>query len=348
MRYALLFTFLLSLNAAFANPVFDLRGFALPSDELYFLKEISLGTHQKFEYRTATGELLLDRTLCPRKVVGSERFVQNYPVHYGLSPGRFNVDLDPLDLNVLGNGTDSPRRVRVIGMIKFDECEKIPCLSENQWIQDWKVLAVDTRDPAYLGVNEVSQLPPSDRSAIEDFFSNYKGSKKDQAGKEHPQTRVTGFLGKQETLAIIHQDFPFLSEKDRAKEVMDCASLFSTIAQTRPLPKENPTYLSCLQRVPNPHALKGSASFEFFLKYNAAIRLIQLGDGTATLENAFSLMQARKDKGKTYYRFVGHDQPAPGTGNPIFEWVETKNRNSGCQKDFPAQHYDSRPLIDRE
>jgi|GEM_PF-4918257 len=332
--------------SALANPVFDLPEIELPADELFYLNEISQGTHQKFEFRTSTGEFFLDRTLCPRKVAGSERLVHDYPVHYGISPGRFNIDLDPLDLNVLGNGSHSLRRVRVIGMMQFDECEKVPCLEERQWKQDWKVLAVDILDPAYSDVKEASQLPTRDRLAIVDFFSNYKGPKKDESGKEHPQTRVTGFLGKKETLALIRKDFPLMSKAERAKEQQDCDSLFSKIASSVPQPKPNDFYLRCLQRVRNPLALRDSASFDFFLKYNAGMRLLDLGEASATLENAFALMQARKEKGKTYYRFVGHDRPAPGTGNAVFEWVETKNRNSGCPKGFPAQHYESRPLVD--
>ena len=64
------------------------------------------------------------------------------------------------------------------------------------------------------------------------------------------------------------------------------------------------------------------------------------------MDNAISRMEARKKAGKKYYRFVGRDiETPPGTGAKIYEWVKTVNRNKGCPKDFPPQHYEKLPLI---
>lgn len=332
------------------NPVFTIPEGRLAPEQLWFLSEIDRGTHNKYEYRTSSGVLFLDRALCPRKVAGSSRTVQDFPVAYGISPGRFNIDLDPLDLNVLGRPAEDtpglPRIVRVIGTMKFDECENVPCRSEKEWKEDWKVLAVEDADPSYEHVADVTNLSTADVSAIKDFFSNYKGPRKGADGREHPQTRVTGFLGKADTLALIAKDFPLLTEEKRKEEVDDCEARYEELAEAKPEPAFNEKYLSCLQRVRNPHALPGSKSFDYFLRYNAGMRLLGLKEKDVTLENAFARMEARRGAGKTYYRFVSRDQPAPGTGVEVFEWVETKDRNKGCPENFPAQHYASRPLVD--
>lgn len=339
-------------DAGERNPVFELPSGRLASDQLWFLSEIDRGTHRKFEYRTASGVLFLDRVLCPRKVAGSSRYVHDYPVAYGISPGRFNIDLDPLDLNVLGSPAEDqpgvPRLVRVVGMMKFDECEEVPCREERQWKQDWKVLAVEESDPSYENVGDVAALPEGDRKAITEFFSNYKGPKKDKNGREHPQTRVAGFLGKAETLALIQKDFPLMAEEQRAEEVETCLDRYDELAEARPEPVMNSGYLSCLQRVRNPQALPGAGAFDFFLRYNAGMRLLSLKEEGITLANSLDRMEARKKNGKTYFRFVGLDIPEPGTGASVQEWVETKNRNAGCPKGWPAQHYEARPLVDKE
>ncbi len=340
------------------NPVFSSPEEPLPQGELLFLSESAQDTHQKFELRTATGEIFLDRVLCPRRVPGSKRTVQNFPVSYGLSPGRFNVDLDPLDLIVLGSpgvyqrmasaGNLEPRRVRVIGMLKFDECENVPCKQEAQWANDWKVFAVDVEDPAYAEVRETRDLPEADRYRVTEFFSNYKGAKRGPDGVEHPQTRVTGFLSREEAMKLVAKSFPVLSKKERSSEIERCEARYGEIAKLRPEPlAKDENYLGCLQRVRNRLALPGSAHFDYFLRFDAGQRLLELGEKNVTLASSLKRMQERKEMGKTHYRFVDRDMPSPpGTGAPIFEWVKTKSRNDGCPEGTPAQHYETRPLLD--
>lgn len=86
------------------NVVFESPGKVESPDELYFVAEIAEGSTGKFELRTATGQLFLDRVLCPRKVLGTDREVHAFPLSYGITPARFNVDGDPLDLIVAGSG----------------------------------------------------------------------------------------------------------------------------------------------------------------------------------------------------------------------------------------------------
>ena len=62
----------------------------------------------------------------------------------------------------------------------------------------------------------------------------------------------------------------------------------------------------------------------------------------ATMSDAAEKMMQRREGKKKHYRFVTTDSP---TGNPIFEFIKTKNRNNGCDEDFPDQHYESQKLI---
>ena len=88
--------------------------------------------------------------------------------------GRFSEDKDPLDLVVFGENekywrqisfnTLAPEVVRVIGMIKMEECSKVPCKKESEWERDWKVLAVDIKDYLYKDVADPSELPSQIRT----------------------------------------------------------------------------------------------------------------------------------------------------------------------------------------
>src|SRR5262245_48937796 len=117
----------------------------LNEGELPFVCEIPEGSANKYELRTASGQLFLDRILCPRKIHGTNKEIHGYPLSYGITPGRFNVDGDPLDLIVVGSGEfyraqaksggPKPRLVRVVGILRMEECEEPPC-KVAQWVQD--------------------------------------------------------------------------------------------------------------------------------------------------------------------------------------------------------------------
>jgi inorganic pyrophosphatase len=326
----------------------------LRSNELFFLAEISKGSAKKHELRTASGQLILDRTICPRTVKGTERVIKEYPVTYGITPGRFNVDGDPLDLIVLGSeskyeqqiakGQLHPEKVRVVGLMKMEECDKTPC-GENQWKQDYKVVAVDPSDKRYEQIETATDIPETLRTQYIEFFSNYKGY-----DGENPLTRVTGFGDRQEAERFIKDNFAVLDPMARAQEIDQCQVLFRTrLADLPQMIEKDEAYLTCLQRVHYEGFLPDSPTFEFFLKFNAAQRALALGETGVTLDNAIEKLDARKKQKKSHFRFVTLDRPSPpGTGNPIYEWVETKNRNKGCSPDFPAQHYESRPIVDMD
>ena len=357
------------------NNVFYVSDDQLASDELNFVVEIPNGSPMKYEMRAATGQLFLDRELCPREVlVEGEQvgWVHGYPANYGFAAGRFNEDGDPVDLLVFGSDETyqsmirdrsiEPRKVRVIGLLKMEECGRLldegePCSEEEHWSQDWKVLAVDL-DGDYADLTEAKQLPQEDMDLLERFFSNYKGPI-ESGGKLYQQTRVAGVMGKSETLDTFMPAFVAVTSEARAKRMTDCQRLFhqrlADFDQSPPSPDFDPDFLACLHEVHESAFFESEENFSFLLNYGAYQLLFLLAKGDPdkmegiTLENAVSVMQSRRDNDyETHFRLVSLDLPEPGLGTPVFEWVKTKNRNDGCPEETPVQHYEKRPLVDFE
>lgn len=333
------------------NPIFISSG-SVPG-EYDFLVEIPGGSPNKYEFRTATGQILLDRIICPRNVLGTDKWIHSFPANYGISPGLFNEDGDPLDLLVLGNRKTykkmildklvKPRKVRIIGTLLMEECDKVPCM-ENDWIQDWKILAVDKDDPSYKLIQTTKDLPAGKKRELAQFFSNYKGARKHKKNN-YPLTRVAGFFEKEKTLPLIQSKFESMDPAKREKEIKNCHTIFeSKLRKKAKKDKFDKKYLKCLQRVYYKHFLPNSPHFPFYLRYNAYQILLYLGED-AKFKNAFKLMKKRRKEKKTYYRYVSFDSPSPGTKSPIFEWVKTLNRNKGCPPGFPQQHYKANKLI---
>lgn len=339
-----------------SNPVF-LDGGRSTEGELLFAVEIPKGETRKFELRTATGQVILDRVLCPRSIAGTDRVVHAYPVHYGIASGLFSVDGDPLDLLVAGNdavyeaqiradGKVVPRVVRVIGLLQMDECEDPPCTREEDWLRDWKVVAVDPGDPAYASTVELAELPDL-AAELTLFFSNYKGS----AGG-YPRTRVVGCLGRRSAIEHL-ASFEVGSPVGREREIERCRALYRTLLRDAETilasgqPERNDAFLDCLPCVFSPEFFATERTYGFFIRYAAYQLLVgKLDQESVTLDTALERMESLKSRGKTHFRFVGYDVPEPGTGHAIFEWVKTSNRNAGCLADFPPQHYEAMPIAE--
>ncbi len=341
------------------NPVFVIPDQSqLLDDEMHFLSEVYKGSVYKNEFRTATGQLIMDRVICPRKVHNKDKWIQELPANYGIAPGRFNVDGDPLDLVVLGmedtykkmidTVSITPRVVSIVGIMRMEECDEVPCLNETDWINDWKVLAVDPEDTRYADVRDVSDLTAADRNELAEYWSNYKGDKwSDDPEGFFPQTRVNGYIGKEEALDYIADNFSILESEDRSAEITKCHGRYKQALLKKNIPTvKDEEYTNCLQRVYSKDFVPSSPNFQFFLKYNAVHRLLQLKGTDVTIDNVFDKLQTLKDDKSKYYRYVSYDQPDPGSGQAIFEWVLTKNRNAGCPDGTPPQHYETRPLVD--
>lgn len=326
---------------------------SLAPDELYFVPEIFEGDNRKFEMRTATGKVILDRVLCPRLIYGEGGWVKKIPVSYGFSPGKFNIDGDPIDMVVLGGQKKfeqmvlSNKReavvVKVIGMMKMEECSELPCIIDEEWEQDWKVVGVVSHEFKFTDIN---QVPPAKIKSLNQFFSNYKGDRK-VGEKYYPQTRVNGYLGKKETLEYLKDNFHMVSAKERQKEVEECEKIYEDRFEKGHLKNEKDSeFLRCMHRVSSKYQQADSKHLSVYLGYSAYQLLYKLKVKNPSYKTAIQQLEKLKQERKKHYRFVGFDLPYPGTGEPIFEWIKTKDRNIRCPKNTPVQHYERRPLID--
>ena len=120
--------------------------------------EIPKGQRNKYEMDQKTGRIRLDRTLFT---------ATSYPADYGFIEGTLGGDGDPLDALVLVGEPTFPGcriRSRVVGVFHMAD-EKGP---------DEKILCVPLKDPAWMRVSDVHDIPAELRNEIEHFFQVYK------------------------------------------------------------------------------------------------------------------------------------------------------------------------------
>jgi inorganic pyrophosphatase len=150
------------------------------ADAIVFV-EVPSGSRNKYEFDPATETLMLDRRL----------FVSmSYPADYGFLEGTLGADGDPLDALVLvGEPTFPGCRIpaRVVGVFHMSD-EKGP---------DEKILCVPLKDPAWMRVADVHDIPPELRNEIEHFFQVYKDL------ETGTSTETRGFGNRAEAEALI-------------------------------------------------------------------------------------------------------------------------------------------------
>ena len=346
------------------NPLYSDRE-PLKGAEAWFLVEVPGGTNEKYEYRRTSGRIVLDRVLCPRQVPGSSQVIKDFPANYGVIPGIFNLDGDPVDLMVLGsekeykkallNGEKKAKRVRVIGLIKMQECDSLPCLKNQDWVNDWKVLGVDPRDQKYKDIFNITDLGAHEVKKLNFFWSNYKGHRKLKDGKWHPLARVTENGGVKEALKFM-KGFKKINKSERKKEILACQKVYKEVIERKEnflkegTPPINKAFLSCLGRVIPKHFFKNQKNFSFYGQYSAYQFLKgKLKDKTPglSLENSLKVMEKRKFDLKTYYRFV-FKNPKGSLDNILYDWIKTKNRRHGCLKGTGSQFYDLLPVVNNK
>ena len=128
------------------------------SDRAVVFVEIPTGSRNKYEYNEEAGAIFLDRRLFTAMA---------YPADYGYVEGTLAEDGDPLDALVLVSDPTFPGcriRVRPIGVFHMTD-EKGP---------DEKVICVPLKDPAWMRVADIHDIPPEFRDEIEHFFQVYK------------------------------------------------------------------------------------------------------------------------------------------------------------------------------
>ena len=152
--------------------------------EFDVLIEIPKGQRNKYEVDHASGRILLDRTLFTST---------QYPADYGYIENTLGQDGDPLDALVLVSDPTFPGcriRVRTIGVFHMED-EKGP---------DEKIICVPLKDPSWMRVEDVHDVPPELRNEIEHFFQVYKDL---EVGKG--QTVTHGFGNRSDAERVVEE-----------------------------------------------------------------------------------------------------------------------------------------------
>lgn len=120
--------------------------------------EIPKGSRNKYEVDHETGRVYLDRVLFTGFV---------YPTDYGFFENTLGEDGDPLDVLVLLDYPVFPGvgiKVRPVGVLNMSD----------EAGGDAKVIAVQHKDPRWMHIQDVNDIPEYTRKEIEHFFARYK------------------------------------------------------------------------------------------------------------------------------------------------------------------------------
>lgn len=120
--------------------------------------EIPKGSRNKYEVDHETGRVYLDRVLFTSFV---------YPTDYGFFENTLGEDGDPLDVLVLLEYPVFPGvgiKVRPVGVLNMSD----------EAGGDAKIIAVQHKDPRWLHIQDVNDIPEQTRKEIEHFFARYK------------------------------------------------------------------------------------------------------------------------------------------------------------------------------
>ena len=168
------------LNLLHVLPVYEKKDDAV----INCIVEVSKGSLNKYELITEAGVLKLDR-------VGYSSM--SYPFTYGAIPQTWDLDNDPLDVEIIGVTEwlvpGSVVEARVIGVMKFEDGGET----------DDKIIAVLAGDKRMDHVTDVSQLGDYFQKETQYYWEHYKDLKKPGTGK------VEGFFGKDEAMKIIDE-----------------------------------------------------------------------------------------------------------------------------------------------
>jgi inorganic pyrophosphatase len=146
--------------------------------------EINKGSINKYELITETWTLKLDR-------VGYSSLA--YPFSYGAIPCTWDLDGDPLDVEIV-NVTEplipwTLVELRILGVMKFVDAGEV----------DDKIIAVINDDKRQSHITSIEQLGEYWQKETTHFWEYYKYLKKPGTGK------VEGFFGKEEAIKIVKE-----------------------------------------------------------------------------------------------------------------------------------------------
>ena len=129
----------------------------MPEPVVVFV-EVPSGSRNKYEFDDQLGAIVLDRRLFTSMA---------YPADYGFIEGTLGGDGDPLDALVLVGEPTFPGcriRGRVVGVFHMSD-EKGP---------DEKIICVPLKDPAWMRISDLHDIPAERRNEIEHLFQVYQ------------------------------------------------------------------------------------------------------------------------------------------------------------------------------
>lgn len=153
----------------------------MPNTTFDVVIEIPRGGRNKYEIDHATGRVRLDRTLFTASV---------YPAEYGYIEHTLGKDGDPLDALVLLEEPTFPGvliAARPVGVFRMTD----------EHGSDAKILTVPAKDPRWLRVRDVDDVPQHTLDTIQHFFAHYKDLEPDKFAT------VEGFGGRTEAEDVV-------------------------------------------------------------------------------------------------------------------------------------------------
>lgn len=162
-----------------------------PPEAIFAIIECPRGTRNKYELSKNSNLLILDRVL---------HSSVTYPHDYGLIPGTYAEDGDPLDILVLISNPTVPLTIinsKPIGIL----------LMEDEQGLDEKIVAIAKEDPFYETYNKLSDLPEHYMNEIKEFFQTYKNL------EEPKYSEITGWDGIEKAKSIINESIKRFKDK---------------------------------------------------------------------------------------------------------------------------------------
>lgn len=162
-----------------------------PPYSVYALIECPKGTKNKYELSKTSNLIMLDRVL---------HSSVSYPHDYGLIPGTYAEDDDPLDILIMISSPTVPLTLiesRPIGVL----------IMEDEKGMDEKILAVSTDDPIFKIYEDIVQLPKHYLDEIKEFFRTYKNL------EETKYAEVKEWKGRDFAYIVIEKSIEAFKEK---------------------------------------------------------------------------------------------------------------------------------------
>ncbi len=149
-----------------------------PPYQINVIIEIPQGSGVKYELDKKSGAMFVDRFIYTSNI---------YPFNYGFVPKTLAKDKDPLDVMVISSSCVQSGTVieaKPIGLLEM----------EDEQGEDTKIIAVplNSIDPFYEKVEDISDIDEPTLKRIKLFFSRYKELDKGRWSKVH------GFKGRDE------------------------------------------------------------------------------------------------------------------------------------------------------